>query len=558
MFKKTDPYSFTTARPLQIKDKDPTVNGQEYDTVGSISIDYQVTLYNDVQANDSASVSKSSSQRFVVNCTQRVALYNIKGKNLNPSKDLNIYSNYPALIQTGMALDVDRAKTSMLLDYSPQTVNTVVNASQSDGSSDGVTKGSASSSSVGSSVSQTNSFGVSITAGEFTGGITESYGYSKTTGSEKSSTNSTDSSNSNNRDSSSSASMSIKDWGAYALVDPNSKTPSWTFGQEYPWDAIKCRNSTTDGTGDFAGMSKISVPTSVNLRLWDQVCLYPPSELSMFGVNFVMNSSWLVIVPNSESNNSTTISHNVDCWTGSHAVETVTTTVNDVPTSTKAVAVYLDSTPTTLQIPANLDGTDLDATFSTELNLNIMALDPIGVNTTTAVTGFIPKKFIISPENGKFKIISSTNDLMIQNTTEYAEGAAIVGFASSQTYLQASLSSSCPKLQMTMYFKAIDSVRNYTLYMKHWKASASGVKLTITMNGDTDEGCQIIKYVDASEAEGGEGNLLSIALRNQNFASVDYHDYLQLGLNSIQVEIEPIGTDMNCVYQIRAMSIEIS
>ena len=94
--------------------------------------------------------------------------------------------------------------------------------------------------------------------------------------------------------------------------------------------------------------------------------------------------------------------------------------------------------------------------------------------------------------------------------------------------------------------------------MKHWKKQGGkGIKLTLVINNDTDNA--ITKYVDAEEAEGAEKNLLIIALRDQNYASVDYHDYLQLGLNSIEITIvNSIDGQYSetCGYQIRAISIE--
>jgi len=91
--------------------------------------------------------------------------------------------------------------------------------------------------------------------------------------------------------------------------------------------------------------------------------------------------------------------------------------------------------------------------------------------------------------------------------------------------------------------------------MKHWKIDATAIMLTMVINGDTNN--PVVKYVDALEAEGGENNLLTIALRNQDFASIDYHDYLQLGLNSIQITIQPVdGVYAGSGYQMRAISIE--
>ena len=98
----------------------------------------------------------------------------------------------------------------------------------------------------------------------------------------------------------------------------------------------------------------------------------------------------------------------------------------------------------------------------------------------------------------------------------------------------------------------INSVSDYTLYIKNWITQSTGVTLSIVVNGDTTN--TITKTVDALEAEGGENNLLSIALRDLDFASINYHDFLQLGLNSVQITMQP-QANTNCTYQIRAMSI---
>jgi hypothetical protein len=80
------------------------------------------------------------------------------------------------------------------------------------------------------------------------------------------------------------------------------------------------------------------------------------------------------------------------------------------------------------------------------------------------------------------------------------------------------------------------------------------VVLQIVVNGDTSNA--VTKYVDAIEGEGGDNNLLSIALRDLDFASINYHDYLQLGLNSVAITMEPIDQGWaDCGYQIRAVSI---
>ena len=90
--------------------------------------------------------------------------------------------------------------------------------------------------------------------------------------------------------------------------------------------------------------------------------------------------------------------------------------------------------------------------------------------------------------------------------------------------------------------------------MKHWKTGDTGVMLKFEIN---DVVASTI-YVDALEAEGADINLSSVILRNQDFSSVYYYDYLQLGLNSVKITITPIGGAYvpDSGYQVRAISIE--
>ena len=284
-------------------------------------------------------------------------------------------------------------------------------------------------------------------------------------------------------------------------------------------------------------------------NLCDGTYLYPPSELSMFGVNFVMKCSWRVYVDDTAST-VITVRHNIDYFSASHMVQV-----------TKPM-VYLDKNGSTLSISKT--STDYP-TFTINLDLNVMGLDPLGVNSAAAIVGFLPGKFIPAASIAAagtsavlplaFKTIASTNDLIVENTTTYGSLTAS-GFSVSQASLTAGWSTAqhIPYV-LTMYFKIIDSVSEYTLNIKHWATGATGVQLTIVINGDMSN--TIVKYVTALEGEGGDNNLLSIVLRDLDFASIDYHDYLQLGLNSIAITMQPIDAawSSNCGYQIRAISI---
>jgi hypothetical protein len=81
------------------------------------------------------------------------------------------------------------------------------------------------------------------------------------------------------------SSMSMKDWGSYVQFDSAGLTPTWIWGQEYPWDLIQFRNVEND---------YVVLPPYVVDRLYDGTQVYPPSELSLFGVDFVSKVAWLV------------------------------------------------------------------------------------------------------------------------------------------------------------------------------------------------------------------------------------------------------------------------
>jgi hypothetical protein len=530
MFKKKDPNSFTKFRTLQ----------DGANTIGSIFEEYQVVKYDDVQLQDAGSVAKSKNRKFIVNFTQRINIVNPTGTQVGP-RGLMIgqafaYNNYPVMIQTSASIESFPGLILQLLDYSPKTVNTAVERSGSIGNTSGATDSTSRSNTVGSSTSESNNYGASASME----GITSNFEHSSTVTNEQSTTNGSEASNSNTNDISNSESMSIKDWGGYALIDPTTQTPTWTFAQECPWNAIG-----TVSAGD--GATYPVNPNQVYIWLPDDIILslggstgyvFPPSHLSEFGINFVMKAAWLVTLDNTVGD-SVVFDHSINYFSASHYLNT----------DTNNIMVCMDNTST------ELTAAD-DTTLSTSINLTLLALETLSKQSGPSVIGFIPSKFTVLPESGAFEIVSTANNLLIQDTTS-PPTAVGKGFSSSQTALNASFNSAST-LEMTIFFKVTDTVNDYDLYMKHWNQNDAGVKLTLTINGDTTN--QIVKFIDAKEAEGGENNITTINLRNQNFATVDYHDYLQLGLNSVQINIQPIDpqTSATCIYQIRAISIEKS
>ena len=552
MFNKKDAYLYqeylTLINPSLPKDENNTDNPQDTQEIGTLFLEYRVTLYNDIQLTNASAVNQPKNQQFMLYCTKRITISNQEKADLTLSP-YSVYTDYPALLNTLINIRTtdDDSVNAQLLDYSPKTINTAVNVSGSSANSSGATTATSNSSTVGSSTAQTNSYGTSVSVGTMadvpTTSVTASYEHSTTNTQEQSKTTGSDSSKSTGSESSMSESMSIKDWGAYGFVNPINKMPYWTFGQEVPWNAIKCKTTNGIVNADNASQEQLNIPTSMLASLYDGVCVYPPSELSAFGINFVTKASWLVTINNTDSDD-IVISHDINYYSASHYL------------LNKAITVFRDYYPTNLEV---IDGQSLATTIS----LNIMALDPLGNSNMAAIVGFIPTKFITLPANATtattyptaFKIISNTNELMIQDTTTYSAGS-IAGFSTSQTCITAGFSASIQALQMTMYFKITNLVEDYTLYFKHWITGSEDVMLTFVINGDTSN--TITKYVDALEGEGGEKNLLAMSLRNQDYTSIEFHDYLQLGLNSIVMTIQPVNADnyANCGYQVRAISIE--
>jgi len=538
MYKKQDPNTITKFFDLKVAGK----------TIGQLIADFHVVDYDDVQTQDFSSVKKEINRKFLLNCTQRIIISTENNPLLSvPNSNQSVYSDYPVLINNSIKIISSGIIEANLLEYSPKTVNTQVQKTASQDLSTGSTASNSRSTSSGSSVSETNSFGVSVSTSSnlslmdagVSSTVTANAEHSQTFSHEHSITSGSELSHNKNQSLSESASMNIKDWGAFSYVKQGSiPMTGWIFGQEYPWDAIRCRK--TNGRSiDTEEQVGLIIPKNMLVNLYDGEALLPPSELSMFGINFVSKSLYLITL-NNESD-LINIDYSTLLYNATHKL------------NGKNVEVYIDKQPTSIFIDDPIT-----------INLPIMALDTLGLPGKQAIVGFIPSKFIVPPspmESGKvsaFKINSASNTLYIKDTTDYSSvkdnGA---GFSDSETRLIANLSEQCTSLSFTLYFKVVDTSNYYNLYLKHWKKTGSkGIKLTFTINEDSDN--KIVKYVDSEEAEGAEKNLLIIALRDYNYASIDYHDYLQLGLNSIEVKIEPIDGEYseNCGYQVRAISIE--
>lgn len=105
---------------------------------------------------------------------------------------------------------------------------------------------------------------------------------------------------------------------------------------------------------------------------------------------------------------------------------------------------------------------------------------------------------------------------------------------------------------MTFIFKISDFNVEYALMLMHWIGKGSGpCKLTWTVNGKWSG----VVYIDSFEGEGGQGNVTSIEMRNLAFTSINFHDYLIIGKNEVEIEIVPVNLNITNEYTLFAATV---
>ncbi len=501
------------------------LTNSDHTVIGTTIISYEIRRYIDVR-------NLLDSFAYQIFCTQRIIIP--CSSTYTPTLNTNAYLDYPAIVTNNISFkSPSKKQVQWIVDYNPRTINTSVSLTNSQGSQDDSSTTWQQSS--GSTTSQSNTYGSSANLGfwgsDITGGISSNS--SNTTGNSASTSVTNGTQTGISSVSSAGDSFTVKEWAAYTFTDPTDASINWVWGQEYPWNVLLYR---FDNGGDT-----IVLPSFVQELMQDGSSgqLLPPSSLSQFGVDFSMKVGWLV-QPTPEA--TVHFEHEINYYTASHQLVAST------------ISASINTTPTTCSVK------------TAALNLCLYGLDPITAsgNTQNAIIGFIPQQFLVAPVPAPaagqaptpFKIISINNNLLIEDSTQYSssvdEGA---GFTPSETALNATFTQNCTTLSMTVNFKVINTTSNYFLYMKHWMVGTVGVVVTIVVNNNIDN--PIVKLVSAQEAEGGENNLLTLSLRNLDFGSVDYHDYLQLGLNTLDITLTPNTSDyQDCGYQIRALSIE--
>jgi hypothetical protein len=473
-------------------------------TIGQTIIQYEVRRYVDTR-----NLAKVNS--FVITCTQRLVIPN-SDPFVPKGEQIAGYIGYPGMFTNTVQIVDNNAIIDglTLIDYSPKTLNTSVTSNQSSGTTNNATSSQQYSS--GSSTAQTNSYGTSISLGLSGGmslsnlGFSESGSASQDSSAAQETTSGTTSGLAidNGAQYSSASSMALKDWGGYAQIDNLNTIPTWVWGQEYPWNVIQLHNEDNN--------QNVILPDYVINRLYDGTQVYPPSELSQFGVSFVSKASWLV-TPKSGLAGSETISF-------SHSL-------------TYCVATHqlLDGALT-----ASIDTYAPIVYTADSLDLPVLALDPIGMSNGPALIGFVPNQFDVAPAAGADFAITAESNLMLVRGS---------GFADVMT-----TDFSDGPVQMTLYFKLLESSRNISLSLKHWVSNGGTCEVAIQINGTTS----ITKYVNAPEAGSGGDNVLVLPLRCKDFTSVDYCDFLQFGLNTVTLTFTSTS-DPVAAYTLQAMAV---
>lgn len=558
MFRPTDPFTCVISGKLTVAQPIPE---KPLDHVGLFAAQYTVGHFDDVQprsvqpgaTGQGIGQDNRNTRKYVLTVFQRMMLYNPSGVMLSPQEDFLAYENYPVLLKLKIAPETGNCGL-LLLDYSPQTVNSQIQVSGSVGNTSGETASNSNSNTIGSSTSQSHTYGVSIGNTGFMPSSSATYSHTGTTSQESSATTTSERGVNQSQETSVGSYMSVKDWGAYSLVNPDGQSPSWVFGQEYPWNAIECRKTVDPAVADALGEADVKVelvvPEYMKARLYDGEAVYPPSQLSMYGLNFVTQAQWLVTVDEAATDE-IEVGHSLMYFLASHHVSRA---AHDAAVEGNPVQVLIDYMPTVLRLDGRTD-------IRTALDLGLLALAPIGAPDAPPVVGFVPRQYARLPVPAaeavppqRFKIYSTTNTLLVRDITTYPEQCTPgAGFRASRTALIGSLKGNCRTLTFRLTFKVVDAVTDYVLHFKHWKTEEAGLKLSLVVNGDVDN--PLVKTVTAGEAEGGEQNLLSIALRNQDYASVDYSDFLRMGVNHIDVTLTPASGDA-AGYALRAVSLE--
>jgi hypothetical protein len=453
------------------------------------------------------------------------------------------FQNYPVLLRVDSGIcSISSDKHEIVLKrIFPKTINS--NVEQSSNVSTGSSTSQSSQTTSGSSNSNVNTFGVDVSGGFFGIEPVGSIGlqYSHSWESTKSSSASNGQGSANNNQATSGNEMSVKDWSAYSSIQNLDGSVAgavgevirWNWGQTYPWNVFEY--------SQLGSSNDILLPASVVARLLYygdsnipslgvENILLPPSDLSLFGPDFTMAAEWYVTFPPGITTpESLQFFHTISVMQGSHSAAPSSNTSQD----TQAVLqTSLSAWMQTKNTQAN------------PIDLSRYALTPLveGKRSGIAV-GFQSNLFDIAPKDATtaFKIRSRGNDLLV--TGSGFDDTMSASFPAGYKGTGATLNVS---------FKILDVSSQYTLNMRHWIGSNSGnIVIKCSVNGSVTD-----IYISDGQGQGSSNNLSQVDLRNYDLKSANFHDYLNLGWNEIDIQIMPCDASVESEYVIAALSLE--
>jgi hypothetical protein len=501
-----DLHVWTESAPLSA-----TGSGTQY---GTLFVEYEVRPYTNVR-------NLGAARAYVISCKQRIVI---------PSacqSGTTSFTGYPAFLTNSMTLLPQSEDDSFaLIDYAPKTLNSSIATTQS--TSGGQESSASLQYTTGSSLAQTNSYDVSVNLGlnadALTGGASRSQSHSDTYTVDQSL--STGAVHGQETQMGASDAITIKDWASYGSVDKANQVPSWTWAQEYPWDVLEFQTS----VGSY-----VLLPDYVKQRLCQGTppVVFPPSKLALFGLSFVSRASWLYTMADT--------AQPADVVSFRHAVSYATATHGIFDTKIQG---EIDQVLPSWALPAA-------GATATQLDLGRLALDPIpsDPNAGGAIVGFVLSQFVVAPSpTAHFSVKSAANNLLVTGT----------GFdtpASDDAAMQASAVSTTTPAVMRVEFKIADVDEIYVLFIKHWKTTPAGCVMTLTINAGRQGSATVIRHVDAEEAGSGTDNMAKIVLRNRDYTTGEFYDYLQMGLNTVDITVTPAAPATSAGYAVRALAV---
>lgn len=235
----------------------PTGDGNE-GWLGRTLTRYDVARIRDVR-------NLGSAEAYQVRCTIRLRVFPVAGYRLQRDASAG-WKGYPSAVINTVAPAVGNAVIE-LVDYTPKTINSSVNSDSAylKSAENSVTRQHT----AGSATTVTNSFGASVGADAKGPNASVHYDHSQMSETRDESMDAAIAASSSQT--SVSTQMTIKDWGALASLSPGlaslspgdadparvQMNPTWTWAQEYPWNAIamrpgpaaRCKSRRTSSSG---------------------------------------------------------------------------------------------------------------------------------------------------------------------------------------------------------------------------------------------------------------------------------------------------------------------